>query len=433
MWVPRIIALTFFALFAIACGGKSFKTIGGGEAGAGSECEDTVCSGDCVDTARDRFNCGDCGNVCSSHETCVDGGCRVQCEPPTVSCGAECVDTRFSQDHCGGCFLACGFGASCQNGGCVPQCPGGQCGNLCVDFNSDPANCGGCGFVCGPSELCSGGRCLEFCAGDFVGVCNGICVDLSSDPANCGGCDFVCDGGRVCSGGRCTCPGGTTQCFDLCVDTNNDTANCGGCGFVCPSDAQCSGGRCVSFCPMGTLCGMECVDTFNDPNHCGVCFNTCNMPNRCVGGMCVGGLGCGNGVLEPGEEADPPPGPLSVVPLDPGTCRYDFSRINQLYCNGSCGNWDFGTDCGQGDADAFCRLKMDNPRSVAVNFSVVDALQQPGICCPPPSFAPGLLGCTPLGTLTSRGVSLAVSVHPTNLFSTHQGGNVVTNVICTDP
>jgi hypothetical protein len=148
--------------------------------------------------------------------------------------------------------------------------------------------------------------------------------------------------------------------------------------------------------------------------------------------MCAG-VGCGNRVVEPGEEADPPPGPLSVVPVDPGTCRYDFSRINQLYCNGSCGNWGGGTDCDQGDADAFCRLKMDNPRSAAVNFSVVDALPQPGICCPPPSFDPGMLGCTTLGTLTSRGVSLTVSVHPTSLFSTHQGGNVITNVVCTDP
>jgi hypothetical protein len=436
MWVHRTIALTFFALFAIACGGKSIKTIGGGEAGAGSECEDTLCDGDCVDTSNDPRNCGECFRQCDSDQACVSGTCRpsLVCDPPTTFCNGECVDLRSSNEHCGGCGFACGFGATCQNGGCVPQCPGGQCGNLCVDFNSDPANCGGCGYACGRSQFCSDGRCFDFCQGEFVGVCNGVCVDLSSDPANCGGCGFVCGGGSACVGGGCFCPGGTSQCFDRCVDTNSDVANCGGCGFVCPSDAQCAGGRCVPVCPMGTLCGMECVDIFSDPNHCGGCFSACNTTSRCIMGTCIGsGTGCGNRVLEPGEEADPPPGPVSVVPLDPGTCRYDFSRINQWYCNGSCGNWGGLTDCDQGDADAFCRLKMDNPRSVALNFSIIDALPQPGVCCPPPSFPPGSLGCTTLGTLTSRGVSLTISVHPTNLFSTHQGGNVITNLVCTDP
>jgi len=143
--------------------------------------------------------------------------------------------------------------------------------------------------------------------------------------------------------------------------------------------------------------------------------------------------GCGNRVLEPGEEADPPPGPLMIVPLDQRTCRYDFSRINQWYCNGSCGNWGGGNDCDQGDADAFCKLKTDNPRSTALSFTIVNALQEPGVCCPPPSFPPSALGCTSLGTLASRGVNINVSVHPTNLFSTHQGGKVVTNLVCSDP
>jgi hypothetical protein len=393
MWVSRSIALTFFALFAIACGGKSIKTIGG-EAGGGGQCEDTECDRDCVDTSNDPRNCGECFRQCDSDEACVGGTCQPLpiCDPPTTFCNRECVDLRSSNEHCGGCGFACGFGSTCQNGGCVPQCPGGQCGNLCVDFSSDPANCGGCGFVCGPSQFCSGGVCFESCQGPFVGNCNGVCVDLSSD-----------------------------------------TFNCGGCGFVCPSDAQCAGGSCIPFCPMGTLCGMECVDTSSNPNHCGGCFNTCGMPNRCVGGICTG-AGCGNRVVEPGEEADPPPGPLPQVPLDPRTCRYDFSRINQLYCAGTCGNWGGDSGCDQGDADAFCRLKMDNPRSVAVTFSVVPALHQSGICCPPPSFPdPSTLGCTALGTLASRGVTLNVSVHPTNLFSTHMGGDVITNAICTDP
>jgi hypothetical protein len=305
-----------------------------------------------------------------------------------------------------------------------------------VDFNNDPTNCGGCGYVCGPTQSCSGGSCFESCQGDFVGVCNGVCVDLSSDPFNCGFCGRVCQPreNTACFGGECSdvCPDGRRVCFDSCVDIDTDPANCGGCGFACPSDAICSGGRCIPTCPMGTLCGMECVDTSSNPNHCGGCFRACGMPNRCIGGMCTG-ASCGNRVIEPGEEADPPPSPVSAVPLDPGTCRYDFSTIPQWYCNSSCGNWGGGTDCDEGDADAFCRLKMDNPQSRAVGFSVVTALPAPGVCCPPPSQPPGSLGCTTLGTLTSRGVSLTVSVHPSNLLSTHQGGRVITNLVCTDP
>jgi hypothetical protein len=150
--------------------------------------------------------------------------------------------------------------------------------------------------------------------------------------------------------------------------------------------------------------------------------------------MCVttGGF-CGDGVRQANEEADPPPGQLAIVPLDPMTCRYDFSRINQWYCHGSCGNWGGGEDCDEADAHAFCRLKMDNPRSQATSFGVVAAGPQPGVCCPPPTYGPGALGCTDLGVLSTRGVSINVSVHPTNLLSTHQSGRVITSLVCTDP
>jgi hypothetical protein len=156
------------------------------------------------------------------------------------------------------------------------------------------------------------------------------------------------------------------------------------------------------------------------------------MGNACVNGICTAGT-CGDRSIQFPEENDPPPGPLSVVPLDPRTCRYDFSRINQWYCYGTCGNWGGPNECDQLDADAFCRLKMDNPRSTAASFIITTARAEPGVCCPPPTHTPGSLGCTSLGVLSSRGVNLAVSVHPTNLFSTHQGGQVISNLVCTDP
>lgn len=433
MWVVRFIALALF-LGLTACGGKSIQRIGG-EAGAGSECDETTCGDECVDTSNDPGHCGGCFRNCGAGESCSGGVCqsRPGCAPPTTQCGGECVDLRFSQDHCGFCNNPCGFGSVCTNGQCLTRCPSGQCGDQCVDFGSDPNNCGACGNRCIPGYFCSGGQCLDSCMGGLV--CDGVCVDPLTDPYHCGGCFYPCLGPDVaCLGGVCqsVCPPNTLYCRGTCVDWTSDPTNCGGCGIRCGMNQQCANGMCFDPCPTGTWCDGQCTDLSSDPNNCGICFAQCSMGNRCVNGMCTMGT-CGDGALQSGEEADPPPGPLSVVPLDPRTCRYDFSRINQWYCYGTCGNWGGPNECDQLDADAFCRLKMDNPRSTAVSFQIVTARAEPGVCCPPPTHDPGTNGCTSVGVLSSRGVNLAVSVHPTNLFSTHSGGQVVTNLVCTDP
>lgn len=154
------------------------------------------------------------------------------------------------------------------------------------------------------------------------------------------------------------------------------------------------------------------------------------MSQQCIGGICSQ---CGDNVLQPTEEKDPPQSTSTTVPLDAQTCRYDFSAVTQLYCAGTCGNWGGGNDCQQADADVLCKLKMDNPNSTALTFQVAGTAAAPGICCPPPTIPPGGLGCVSLGVLTSRGVALNISVHDGNMASSHGGGTVVTNVTCTDP
>ena len=126
------------------------------------------------------------------------------------------------------------------------------------------------------------------------------------------------------------------------------------------------------------------------------------------------------------EENDPPPGPSTSVPLDPVTCRYNFSALPQLYCEGTCGNWNNGANgCDQTDADVFCKLKTDNPLSTATSFTVAIATAEPGVCCPPPPWAPGPGGGVNLGVLSTRGVVTNVAVHDTSVLSTHGSGNVV--------
>ncbi len=435
MWVSRFLTLVLFVACVTACGGKSVRTFGG-EAGAGSECEggDVQCDGTCVDLVTDEFNCGDCGNRCARSERCTGGRCisTSDCEPGTARCGAECVDLSTSQNNCGSCGVACPRGYVCSNGACTSPCPGSQCGSVCVDFGSDPNNCGGCGNTCSSGTICSAGTCINPCSSGAF--CNGACIDISSDRYNCGACNFACTGADVgCVGGLCqiVCSPEALNCNGACVDWRFDRANCGGCGIQCVDSAECENGMCVETCRTGTYCRGVCVDTSNDPMNCGGCDIPC-MSGRCVGGMCVS-ASCGDGIRQPNEEGDPPPGSLMAVPLDPVTCRYDFSRINQWYCHGGCGNWGGADDCDIEDAHTFCKLKMDNPRSQAVSFEIGQAYAAPGVCCPPPTYAPGALGCTSLGVLSSRGVNINVSVHPTSLVSSHQAGRIVTNLVCTDP
>jgi hypothetical protein len=431
MWVQRFIMLALAAAVVLACGGKSIKRTGG-EAGAGSECADgrVECDGTCSNLENDQFNCGACGIRCASGQSCTGGRCSTACPPEMVPCSGLCVDVRYNPDHCGGCNVGCADGFECSNGVCISRCPAGQCGGICVDLGYDPNNCGACGFVCSPGQNCASGRCFNACMGP---ICNGECVDLSSDPRHCGGCNVQCPPDSYCSGGFCqpACPPEYRFCSGVCVDWRFDSRNCGGCGALCPGGTECVNGACVDACPTRTYCNGVCTDVSNDPRNCGSCNFAC-MSGRCFGGMCAIGT-CGDGVVQPGEEGEPPPGPLMLTPLDPATCRWDLSRIDQWYCHGGCGNWGGGEDCDELDAHAFCKLKMDNPRSEALSFTITRARAEPGVCCPPPSYAPGALGCTSLGVLSSRGVSVNVSVHPSSILSTHHDGRVITGLVCSDP
>lgn len=150
-------------------------------------------------------------------------------------------------------------------------------------------------------------------------------------------------------------------------------------------------------------------------------------------------VSCGDDVVDTGEEADPA-SPSTSVPLNPTTCRYDFSAIRQLSCDSACGTtWNGIFDCQQADADVLCKLITGNPASTVVNassYTIEAVLAAPGICCPPPTAAPGTFGCVHLGRMTGRGVNVEVSVHDTNMSDTHGAGPAVTvssAAACTNP
>jgi len=131
---------------------------------------------------------------------------------------------------------------------------------------------------------------------------------------------------------------------------------------------------------------------------------------------------CGNGVLEPEEEMDPPTTSYTYISIDDDTCRWDFDGLRQLYCNGGC-TWAGGSSCDSADADIFCKLLTDNPLSTAISWTSGTALDEPGFPCPG------------YGEVLSvdRGVDVSVYYQDFSILSNHGPGDVIIDPSCTDP
>jgi hypothetical protein len=375
--------------------------------------------GSCVVVDDDAGAMCDDGMFCTAGDTCNGmGDClpgpandcgmtapacqQVQCNEASQSCslvpganGTFCTPTDL-----------CLVNATCLNGSCsggTPKdCFFAPVPNECYVAVCDPAD-GQCkpepdpnkvGFPCNDaSDLCTVGKTC-----DVQGNCSG------GQPKNCSQLTQGCQLG-VCDTMTGNCIAQQLMNGDPCDDLNG-----------CSSGETCQNGQCT-----GGVFINQCINNDNCcPPQCNI-----NNDNNCQL--------CGNMMLEVNEEADPPPGPSVAAPLNAMSCRYDFSNINQWYCNGTCGNWGGPDGCDQADADAFCKLKMDNPLSTATTFQTTVAFAAPGVCCPPPSVPPGGLGCANLGILSSRGVMINVSVNDTSVVATHGAGSVITNLVCTDP
>jgi hypothetical protein len=170
----------------------------------------------------------------------------------------------------------------------------------------------------------------------------------------------------------------------------------------------------------------DCDDTDGtvNPDAEEVCDD--GIDNDCDGYERSCSSSCGDGFLDvgEGEEYEPPPGPFSSIEVDSGSCRWDFSEVNQLYCNGSC-SWAGGSDCDQYDADILCQLIMDNADSTATSWTSTTSLSEGGFPCTPLGY----------GTVinTDRGVTVTVSYQDSSILSDHGSGNVIAYPVCTDP
>ncbi|MBX7194396.1 MAG: hypothetical protein K1X94_20240 [Sandaracinaceae bacterium] len=325
--------------------------------------------GDGCETPSNTSNCGACGNVCGTNESCNGSGdCQCGTGPSAASgeactggtpdcCGNACVNLTNNVNNCGACGNRCGAGETCSGGRCTcggtmgtmgsgEACTGASnecCGSSCVVTSGSTSNCGACGNVCGAGETCSSGRCTcggtmgtmgsgEACTGASNECCGTSCVVTNTSTSNCGACGNVCGAGETCSSGRCACGGtlgtmgsgeacvgGTNECCSgSCANTTTSTTHCGACGNACGTGETCSSGDCAcgsttamtgQACPGASneCCSGACEDVTTSTTDCGVCGHACGPMETCNGsGRCQCGMGGPTSAVNSGEACAPP-------------------------------------------------------------------------------------------------------------------------------
>lgn len=271
------------------------------------------CNGqDCVDLYSDPFNCGECGNACTTGQSCMGGRCRQTpsyCQPGEVFCSNVCVDLANDEDNCGTCGHSCGVDQTtgeqmiCRNGQCTISgtgCVGAAKGfcltslgaNVCVDFSTDNDNCGDCGISCGSNGQCINGQCeCKSNYRDCDPTDSTFCETQLGTVAACGGCGQQCQAlTQTCTNKKCVCLQNRANCdrkqSNGCeVDLLTDRNNCGACNKRC--EGSCVGGACVCSSISLTACGSRCIDLARDPRNCGQCGHSCDNDEVCDNGKCV--------------------------------------------------------------------------------------------------------------------------------------------------
>jgi hypothetical protein len=189
------------------------------------------------DLTSDPKHCGSCTKACASTEVCAMGQCKPSCDPPLFKCagdGGACVDLAKDKNNCGQCGTVC----SVPDGG-----PEGGTGN---PDSGIPVPDGG--FDAGPGWTlgtpgCESSKCSITCAQGTL-CSDNLCWDTQNAHAHCGSCTTACGGSEWCAKGHC-CGQGKDWCGASCVDVLSDSQNCGACGKVCPMQTPtCSGGVC---------------------------------------------------------------------------------------------------------------------------------------------------------------------------------------------
>lgn len=198
-----------------------------------SKCGDGPCGGSCFDLQKDPNHCGSCAKACSASEpwasasaaqrehaapACKAGACAIACEKGWGHCSTnptEQCETRLDTDaNCGQCGNVCPTGQSCRAGKC--GCAPGEtlCDGACRNLALDVENCGACNTRCAGARAgghgkpaCNGGTCTYDCDPLFAD-CNASPIDgcetnIGANPLHCGACGGACAADQRCWSGAC--------------------------------------------------------------------------------------------------------------------------------------------------------------------------------------------------------------------------------------
>jgi hypothetical protein len=237
-----------------------------GHACTGQTCANGQCvTSSCTPTKTCADYTGQCGtgfsDGCANVLTCgcaAGNACAVSTGQGTCTTSSSCNGANLQNDakNCGTCGNLCPTGQTCAAGKCSGSstCHG-------ANLQTDAQNCGTCGHACATGQGCVAGQCSTSCSA------------MESDPNNCGKCGNKCDPSQVCTEYICTCPPGGPPI--LC--TLGARQSCSGnsyqeclpepgyvCGHwttvTCASDETCVGNGDSTTCTKATVASAPCKD-----------------------------------------------------------------------------------------------------------------------------------------------------------------------------
>ncbi len=280
------------------------------------QCEPQVCEPDvAVCAGQSVAQCNSIGSLvaivnCGPGRTCLAGACVDEaCSPSSRSCASPVSVLVCNALGTGSTVEDCPAGEICDAGSCEPQvctpdtstCIDDTTRSVCDEFGASISP-----VACPAGQYCSAGACVpQLCTPGAL-----VCSGNTARECNAAGSGYIntpCGDTNYCLAGEClprVCTPNAVVCSD--VDT---VSTCNGNGSSetltdCGPDQFCDAGVCQdqTCTPGEVVCAAGNVTTCNEAGSQFEVTETCT--DGCDAGACITPPGCGDGILQPGEECD---------------------------------------------------------------------------------------------------------------------------------